>query len=101
MSYKVIIHPEAEKEYLDACNWYEQETTGLGQRFKAAVFKQLEQIDKNPENYSKKDGRYRESRTEIFPYVIVYTLNKSRNLIYVSAIYHTSRNPVKKYRRPL
>lgn len=99
MSYAVIIHPEAEKEYLDACNWYEQETIGLGQRFKAAVFKQLEQINKNPEAYSQKKGSYRESRTEVFPYVIVYTINK--DLLYIAAIYHTSRNPVKKYRKPL
>jgi mRNA-degrading endonuclease RelE of RelBE toxin-antitoxin system len=99
VSYTVIIHPEAEKEYLDACNWYEQQTSGLGQRFKAAVFTQLEQINKNPEAYSQKKGRYRESRTEVFPYVIVYTINK--DLLYIAAIYHTSRNPVKKYRKPL
>ena len=37
--------------------------------------------------------------TEIFPYVIVYKINKRKKLIYISAIYHTKRNPKYKYRK--
>lgn len=32
-------------------------------------------------------------------YVIVYKINKRKKLIYISAIYHTKRNPKYKYRK--
>ncbi|HTI60621.1 type II toxin-antitoxin system RelE/ParE family toxin [Mucilaginibacter sp.] len=99
MDFEVIFHPEAEKEYLDACYWYERHTPGLGQRFKSAVSKQIERVVKNPEFYPVKKGNYRESNTEVFPYMIVYKISKRENAIYIAAIYHTSRKPSKKYRR--
>jgi len=71
----------------------------LGKRFKASVAKQIERVLKNPELYSVKKGNYRESNTEVFPYMIVYRMSKKSHVIYISAIYHTSRKPSKKYRR--
>jgi plasmid stabilization system protein ParE len=96
---EVIFHPEAEKEYLDACNWYESEVPGLGQRFKNAVLKQIERILQNPELYPAKERNYRESITEVFPYVIVYKIGKNSDTLNIVAIYHTSRKPSRKYRR--
>jgi len=84
---EVIFHPEAEKEYLDACNWYEAETPGLGHRFKTTVLKQIDRILLNPELYLAKERNYRESITEVFPYVIVYKIGKKRDTLNIVAIY--------------
>jgi hypothetical protein len=99
VDFEIVFHPEAEKEYLDACNWYETNTAGLGKRFKAAVSNQIDRILRDPELYSIKKGNYRESNTEVFPYLIVYSISKKANIIYIAAIFHTSRKPSKKYRR--
>jgi hypothetical protein len=72
---------------------------GLGERFEKMVEKQVEQIIQHPENYHISKASYREVSTEVFPYTIVYKLNKRKKLIYISAIYHNKRNPQHKYRK--
>ena len=99
MRYEIILHPQAEKEYLKACAWYEKKVVGLGHRFKNAVIEQLQTIAEQPESYPAKSRNYRESNLDVFPYLIVYKINKSKDFIYVVSIFHTSRNPRKKYRK--
>ncbi|MBI1770519.1 MAG: hypothetical protein HY015_06885 [Bacteroidetes bacterium] len=53
----------------------------------------------NPLRYAKKRGIHREALVETFPYVIVYKFYPKESLIFVSSIFHASRNPKKKYRR--
>ncbi len=99
MSYQLIFHPQAEEEYRNAYQWYELAQKGLGERFEKMVEKRLEQIVQYPENYHISKASYREVSTEVFPYTIVYKLNKRKKLIYISAVYHTKRNPLRKYRK--
>jgi len=99
MSYQLIFHPKAAKEYSEAWRWYEQEQVGLGDRFEKLVELQLQKITEYPENYSIRKAPYREAAVGIFPFVIVYKLNKRKKSIYISAIYHTNRNPRYKYRK--
>jgi len=99
MSYQLVFHPEADREYMKAYQWYENEKKGLGARFERMVGLQIQRIIDAPENYHYSKGLYREASTEIFPYVIVYKINKREKLIFVSAIYHTKRNPRYKYRK--
>ena len=99
MSYKLIFHPLAEEEYIEAFKWYENEQKGLGERFERLVELKLQQITLHPENYGFSKGGFRETSIDIFPYTIVYKIFKRKNLIYVSAIYHTKRNPRNKYRK--
>ncbi len=92
MSFHLIFHPEADKEYLQAYQWYEQEQKGLGERFEKMVEKRLLQIADNPEHYGISKTPYREASTDVFPYTIGYTLNKRKKLIYVAAIYHAAKS---------
>lgn len=98
MNYLLIFHPEAEKEYIEAYMWYEEKSEGLGTRFESMVEKKLERIQDNPEIFGYTKGLYREALVDVFPYTIVYKVDKRRRAVYISAIYHTSRNPVKKFR---
>jgi len=97
--YHVILHPKAIAEFDDAYEWYGKESKELGKRFSEAVLSELNTIQNNPEIFQTKRGDFREAILEEFPYVIVYILNKKTNTIKISAIYHTSRHPRKKYRR--
>jgi mRNA-degrading endonuclease RelE of RelBE toxin-antitoxin system len=99
MSYEVVFHPTAEVEYDEAYQWYEEQLTGLGDRFEKAVEVRLNQIWSSPLLYQKKRGVFREAKIDTFPYQIVYKIYDKKNIIFISAIYHSSRNPKKKYRR--
>jgi mRNA-degrading endonuclease RelE of RelBE toxin-antitoxin system len=99
MGYAVIFHPIAEKELTDAFLWYEQRLDGLGDRFVKAVEKSISQISSTPLAYAKKHHNYREVKPQDFPYVIVYKIQEKRKIVFIAAVYHTSRNPRKKYRK--
>ncbi len=99
MNYFLIFHPKAEDEYKKAFQKYEQDQTGLGERFETMVEKRLEQIAEHPEFYHIGKAPFREVAVEFFPYCIVYKFNKRKKQINISSIYHTKRHPRHKYRK--
>ncbi len=44
MSYKIILHPRARKELVEAWIWYEDKQFGLGDRFENEVYNRIEEI---------------------------------------------------------
>ncbi len=99
MSYATVFHPLAEAEYIEAFQWYEDQLSGLGERFEQAVEEKLNQINLKPQLFPVKHGNFREAKVEAFPYVIVFWIYKSERMIFISSIFHTSRSPRKKYRK--
>jgi len=95
----LILLAEADAEYTAAAEWYETQKDGLGERFINIIQARLLLIQQYPERYPKRKGNFREAPVLIFPYTIIYTFYKSKQIITVSAIYHGSRNPKKKFRR--
>lgn len=99
MGYHVLFHPAAEKEYIKAYKWYEEHLEGLGDRFSRSVERQIKLISKNPECYQIKKRNCRETKIDVFPYVIVYKIYPETKKVLVIAVFHTSRKPQKKYRK--
>lgn len=96
--YRIVFHPEAEKEFLKSYQWYEERSIGLGDRFSKAIDNKINLIVKNPLFYPKKNKDYHEVLIEVFPFLIVYKMYPDDNLIYIVSIAHTSRKPNRKYR---
>ena len=96
MNYSVDLFIKARYEIFEAWKWYEEQETGLGERFEDAVFQKINLIAQNPLHYPQK-GKYREGLTDVFPYLIIYRINRRKNLITIISIFHTSRHPKKKY----
>lgn len=100
MSYTYRLHPLTKQDYDEAYTWYEDMHKGLGERFLNAVRKKIEEIVLIPEAYgSKGHKKFREAEVNIFPYLIVYKLNKRKKEIYISSIHHSKKHPRKKYRK--
>ncbi len=97
--YKLKLLEEADKEFEEAAAWYEEKSSGLGVRFIETVRSKLEDIREHPERNTKRKGNFREAVVRIFPYLIVNIFYKNNGAILVSSIFHTSRNPKRKYRR--
>jgi plasmid stabilization system protein ParE len=100
MSFSYTLHPEADKEYAGAYAWYEDQSQGLGEKFIDAVKQKLAAIAAKPELFGSKSKGFRETIvSRAFPYSIVYKIAIEQKAIYIVSIYHSKRNPKKKYRK--
>lgn len=99
MPYKILLHPFAEREFLEAQNWYEERLVGLGIRFEEKVQSHLQVIKRTPLLFPKKRKNFREAKINSFPYVIVYKILEKQKAVLLLSFHHTSRNPKNKYNR--
>ena len=97
MVYTSILSERALKELREAWEWYEDKLPGLGDRFKEAIFNKIEQIEVTPFKGVQRTNLYRESIVKVFPYLIIYRVETKKKEIFVHSIFHTRRNPRKKY----
>lgn len=95
MSTTFLQLPKAQKEILDAWEWYEERRSGLGDQFKDEVAKKIRAVVENPLLYQLK-GKYREAQTDVFPYLIVFRFDKKADIIFIVSVFHMKRNPKKK-----
>jgi hypothetical protein len=98
MNYTLIFRDKAVKELSDAYKWYETEQQGLGEFFLKTVNEYTEAILKNPEAFKITYKNFRELWIKKFPYLVVYYIDGRKNKIVIISIFHTSRNPKKKFR---
>ncbi len=99
MPYTIILLEAADKEFSEAAAWYEEQSAGLGDRFIHVIQNKLALIAQFPDRYPKRKGNFREAVVKTFPYLIIYTVYKKDQIVTVSAIFHASRNPKRKYRK--
>ena len=98
MSFTIVISSKAAKEFSDSINWYEEQSTELGDRFEEAVVVALHNLLNNHNKGSLIDRGYRQAVVPVFPFIIVYKVHVSKQTIHVASIFHTSRSPSKKFR---
>lgn len=97
MSDRVELHPLASLEVLDAERWYEEQITGLGDRFLIAVEAAIGRIARWPDAGSPtrvgEGGQVIERRvaTSGFPFAIEYRVMD--RTILVLAVHHQRRRP--------
>ncbi len=99
MPYQLILLEDADKEFQEAAYWYESNSKGLGLRFIDVIEKKFQTIQEFPERFPKRKGNFREAPVKIFPFIIVYTFYKPEGIITINTIFHSSRNPRKKYKK--
>ena len=87
----VKIHELAVEEFNEAINWYENQSHGLGNRFKKSVIDQVDKIKKNPGWYLLEAENIYKAYIPKFPYKILFTFEKDKIIIW--AIAHLHRKP--------
>jgi plasmid stabilization system protein ParE len=70
----VVFPPEAEGEVLEARQWYESRSEGLGRRFAAAVDALVTRIVANPLAFPEVHGQTRRAVLTRFPYAIYFRI---------------------------
>ena len=95
MNYTIDLSTKARQELGESWSWYEEQQLGLGNRFEEAFFSKADLIQSNPLHYPLK-GRYHQTQMDIFPFLIVFKVNKQKETILIVSVFHTSRNPKRK-----
>ena len=94
----LIFSSDAEADFRDSFNWYEQQRQGLGERFEEAVFSTLEKISESPEHYGKNNAGFRKILVPEFPFIIAFEADFEAGIIYVISVAHTSRDIRNRFR---
>ncbi len=94
--FKIILTLIAEREFFDACDWYEKQQKGLSENFISHLKSSYKLIQNRPKHYPKKSRNYREFIMKTFPFIILFELYEANNEIIIHSIFHTSRNPINK-----
>jgi plasmid stabilization system protein ParE len=99
MANSIIYLPKALEEFDESFAFYEERMIGLGVRFEDEVNGKVQLISKYPERYHRQQGKFKEAMIKEFPFLIIYKYYKTKHIILITSIFHTSRNPKNKYKK--
>jgi plasmid stabilization system protein ParE len=94
----VILSIRAQKKIIQAWEWYEERQQGLGDRFLKELTRSIRLIEQNPDRYPNRYKSYKETPVPVFPFLIIYRLNRKKKLVRIVSVFHTSLNPKKKFK---
>ena len=95
--YRTIFSSKAQREIAESWNWYEDRQLGLGDRFLNEIAEHIRKIEQTPIRFPIRFKSYRETPVPVFPFLIIYRINEKKKIIRIVSVFHTSRNPTKKY----
>jgi len=88
---RAILHPEADREFQEAIEYYQAESQDLGIRFYREVLATLVRLESHPKAWPGLRGNVRKCLVADFPYKLLYTVEPDR--IHVLAVMHAKRKP--------
>jgi plasmid stabilization system protein ParE len=91
MSLPVVLRVEAQAEFDEAFDYYEQQRPGLGVAFVARAQEVFDRIALNPQMHAVVFADIRKAVVAKFPYCIFYRPESAR--VQVIAVFHSSRDP--------
>lgn len=94
MIYSVVIDPRAIQEIQQTIDYYDEQQTGLGEKFEAALNQRLITLEKNP-FFSIRYDAVHCLPVKKFPYMIHFSVDEKLQIVTVRAVLHTSLNPKK------
>jgi len=86
-----VFHPEAEKEFKKAIEYYDGINPLLGYDYAVEVFSAIQLAVSFPEAWPTIEGNIHRTLVKRFPYGVLYANEKGR--IYILAIMHLHRHP--------
>jgi len=88
---KFSFHPDAELEFTEAIDYYEDKEIGFGSDFAVEVYSAIERITARPKAWPIIEEDIRRSLVRRFPYGILYSEGKEE--IFIVAVMHLHRDP--------
>lgn len=88
---RVLFRPEARDDAIQARDWYEKQSAGLGGEFVRALEAAVAAASRSPDAFPAISGEFRRVLLRRFPYSLVYLLQG--DTLVVLACFHHRRNP--------
>jgi plasmid stabilization system protein ParE len=100
MSFRVVIEEEAEREFAEAVNFYDECEPGLGQRFARELRVFFRIVCEDPERFSLASRLTRKAKLpKPWPYSVYFAIKRETSEVVISTIWHGARNPAGLRRR--
>ena len=96
MIHEIIIKEDAYRDLQEAYNYYEEQSPGLGDRFVEEVKEKINYIRKYPLHFSKVERDFRQTRINLFPYLLIYEISGKEIIVY--SIFNCYQDPNKKFK---
>lgn len=94
MKWQVVARPQAEDDVIEAADWYDTQSAGLGGEFIDEILTIFDDLETNPLLYCRrhptKNIRWR--YPERFPYRVIYEVIDEKHLVIVAAVIHAARH---------
>jgi plasmid stabilization system protein ParE len=91
---KVVLHPEAEQEYVAAAQYYEAQRPGLGADFLDAVDEAVADLKQFPLRWRVIEDDVRRGLLRRFPYAFYYWVKIPNEELEILSIAHSKRHPL-------
>ena len=95
--HRLVVKPRAIRMATEAYNWYEERQSGLGESFITELKYCYDKIRTWPEAYTQIKKDFRHIVLKTYPYVIIFRIVGDDVVVY--AVFHTSQNPRKKFKK--
>ena len=86
-------HPGAKEEFLEAIEFYQSCSAGLGLEFANEIYSTIQRIIQFPTAWSKFSENTRRCLTKRFPFGIIYQVLENKNELIIVAIMQLNREP--------
>ena len=90
MARTIRYHPEFENDVIEAANWYDSRSPGLGDAFAANVLQATESIISDPDRFSLTFKELRYQQVKRFPYIVLFSVTET-SLFFLGTL-HTARS---------
>jgi len=97
MEFEILISKTAKKEIDSAYSFYLDAGTRVADKFINEIYKYILEIKSNPTQFTTIRKKYKVCVVKRYPFTIYYFIER-RKVVIVS-VFHTSRNPKKKFER--
>lgn len=86
-------HPEAEREFIRAIDFYEERQQELGYEFSLEVHSAIQRVFAFPKLWPFIDEKIRRSLVKRYPYGILYHYDEIEDHVFIVAVMHLHREP--------
>lgn len=99
MIYQHYFEPQALKDYLKALKWYKERSITAAVNFVEEMDIAITAICSTPYRFRIGHKHFREIALKKYPFYIIYTLDEGKKQVLIFSVFHSKRNPLKKYRK--
>lgn len=92
MAYRIILSSDAEQDFKESVEWYENQKKGLSLDFILELNSTFQRITSQPTIFSESFNGLRSAVLRRFSFVVYFQVIPDTRMVLVLAIWHTSRN---------